>query len=239
VSVITSILSGAIGGFAATSLGTIAVKWFTSPTLEFNEGVIKKGSSPYEERIETAEYKIQIQNTGRSAATNCKPRVSLEGVHDTTITEPVMTKDGMERNEIRVTKNYSVTLIPTWEEEDSPNRIDVNQHEYASFRLFKASTEAVGPHVHDDIRFGSVLPEEEMQEKDTLFSTPIRVETPSVRTNTEPNVSYQSSMDRETFEEIDWKTKEIIVTSANAKKLHAAIDFEWEEGSLPEVSLLY
>lgn len=239
MNVVTSILSGALGGLAATSLGTIIVRWFFRPTLEFDEGVVKWGSSPHEERIETAEYKIQIRNTGRSAATNCKPRITLEGVHETTISEPVLAERGHEFTDFDITKTYTMTLIPTWEEEGSPNRIDINQDEYASFRLMKATTERVGPQIRDDIRFGSVLPEEEMQEKDTLFSTPIRVETPPVRTNTEPDVSYQSSLDRETFEEIDWKTKEIIVTSANGKKLHASIDFGWEQNTLPEVSLVY
>jgi hypothetical protein len=61
MSLFTTILSGAIGGFLATSLGTIVVQRFNRPELEFDDGIIKKGSSPYEERAETAEYEVQMQ----------------------------------------------------------------------------------------------------------------------------------------------------------------------------------
>ena len=237
MSIVSSILSGAIGGFAATSLGTIAVQRFTRPDLEFNDGIIKKGSSPYEERVETAEYDVQVQNTGRSVATNCKPRVTLEGTHDTTIKEPFVTEGGYEFEEVDVTKKYTISIIPEWNERNSPNRIDINQGEYASFRLFKATTESVGPQVHSKIRFGSVLPEDKMAEKDGIFSEPIRVETPSHRLNTEPHVTFESSIDRETFNKIDWKTKEVIVTSADSKKLESEIGLEWESTSLPDVTL--
>jgi len=221
MSIFTSILSGAIGGFLATSIGTIVVQRFNRPELEFNDGIIKKGSSPYDERAETAEYEVQIQNTGRSVATNCKSRITLKGNHDTTITEPFMTESGCEYERVGVSKEYTISIIPEWNEQNSPNRIDINQDEYASFRLFQADRESVGPRTNNRIRFGSVLPEDEMEEKDRIFSEPIRVETPSHRMNTEPQVTFESSIDRETFQEIDWETKEIVVTSANSKKLEA------------------
>lgn len=237
MSIISSILSGAIGGFAATSLGSIAVQWYKSPVLEFNRGVVKKGSSPSGGQAETAEYNVQVQNTGRSVATNCKPRITLEGIHNTTTTERFMTEDGSELAEVDVSKKYIITLIPEWNEHSFPNRISINQDEYASFRLFKAAREPVGPQTNHSLRFGSVLPKEETAEKDGLFSEPIRVETPSHRLGTEPSVTYRSSIDRKTFTEIDWETKEVIVTSADSERLRAEINFEWESNDLPNVSL--
>ncbi|WP_181687324.1 hypothetical protein [Halorhabdus salina] len=237
MSIFSSILSGAIGGLLATSLGTIVVQRINRPELEFKEGIIKKGSSPYDERAETAEYDVQIQNTGRSVATNCKPRVNLEGIHDTTIEEPFMTESGYESEEVDISKKYIISIIPEWDEQNSPNRIDINQEEYAQFRLFKAARESVGPHDHNKIRFGTVLPEDEMEEKDRIYSQPVRVETPSHRMNTEPQVSFKSSIDRETFHEIDWRTRKIVVTSANSKKLEAEVDLKWESGNLPEIML--
>ncbi|MUV87820.1 hypothetical protein GJ631_14985 [Natronomonas sp. CBA1123] len=234
--ILGSILSGAIGGFAATSMGSIAVQKYKQPVIEFNDGVVKKGSSPYDGRNETAEYDVQIQNTGRSVATNCKPRIILEGTHDTTVNEPFMAEDGWEVDEVDVTKEYTINVVPEWTEESS-NRIDINQDEYASFRLFKASKESVGPEVHEKIRFGTVLPEDKMAEKDGIFSEPIRVETPPPRMDTEPNVTYKSSIGQEIFNEIDWEIKKIIVTSANSKKLEAELNLEWEASSLPELSL--
>jgi len=237
MSIFSSILSGAIGGLLATSIGTIVVQRFNRPDLEFNNGIIKKGSSPYEERAETAGYDVQVQNAGRSVATNCKPRVTFEGIHDTTIKEPSITESGYECDEVDVLKNYTISITPEWNEQNSPNRIDINQEEYASFRLFQAARESVGPRTNNRIRFGSVLPEDEMKEKDRIFSEPIRVETPSHRRNTEPQVTFKSSIDRETFDEIDWKTKEVVITSANSKKLEAVINLNWESGNLPEVML--
>jgi len=237
MSLLSSILSGAIGGLLATSLGTIIIQWFNRPELEFNDGIVKKGSSPYEERAENAEYDVQIQNIGRSVATNCKPRITLEGTHDTTIEEPYMTESGHEYEDVDVSKDYTISIIPEWNEQNSPNRIDINQEEYASFRLFQAARESVGPRNHNKIRFGSVLPENEMEEKDRIFSEPIRVETPSHHMNTEPQVTFESSLDRPTFHEINWNTKEIVVTSANSKKLESEIDLEWESGNLPEIVL--
>lgn len=55
--------------------------------------------------------------------------------------------------------------------------------------------------------------------------------------NTEPSVTYKSSIDQETFVEVDWQIKEVIVTSANSKKVEAEIALEWGSGNLPEVLL--
>lgn len=237
MSVISSIISGAIGGFAATSLGTIAVQWFTRPVLEFNNGITKEGSSPYEEKVESAEYEVQIQNTGRSVATNCKPRITLEGSHKTTINEFFAVEGGYEPSKVDITKKYSINIIPEWNEKKSSSRLGINQDEYVSFRLFEANSESVGPQTHDKIRFGSILPKQEMAEKDGIYSKPIRVETPSYRMSTEPSVTFESSITRETFAEIDWKIKEVAVTSAESKKISGEIVLEWEGGNLPDVSI--
>jgi hypothetical protein len=237
ISIIISILTGAIGGFVATTLGKIGFQRYIRPELEFNKGVIKKGSSPYDEKAETAEYDVQIKNTGRSVATNCKPRITLTGIHDTTNKEEFMTEPDFEFEEVDVSKRYSITIIPEWNEQNSPNRIDVNQEEYASFQLFKAAIDSVNPHTHNKIQFGSVLPDDKVEEKKSIFSQPIRIETPSPHLNTEPQITFESSMNRETFNEIDWETKEIVVTSANSKKIESKMNLEWEKNRLPEITL--
>lgn len=111
MTILSSIVSGAIGGFAATSLGTIAAQRYNRPESEFNQGVIKEGSSPYEERAESAEYRVQIQNTGRSVTTNCKARISLHGTHETTINEPFMTEDGVSHKEVEISKKYKIDIV--------------------------------------------------------------------------------------------------------------------------------
>ena len=237
MSLFTSIISGAIGGLIATSVGAILVQWINRPILVLDKGVIKRGSSPYEERAETAEYNIQIQNTGRSVATNCKPRITLQGVHETTVTEPFMTEDGCDHEEVEVSKKITIDIIPEWNEQNSPNRIDINRDEHASFKLFQANRASLGPRSHNQIRFGSVLPEDEMAENDGIFSEPVRIETPSHRMSTEPSVNYKSAISRETFTEINWDKKEIVVTSANSKKLQAELEINWESGALPDTEL--
>lgn len=233
---IVSILSGVITGLVVATLAPIVVQKYNRPVLEFNDGIIKKGSSPYDQRYKTAEYDVQIQNTGRSVATNCKSRITFEGIHETTRKERFPTETGYEVEESEVSKRYLITIIPEWNEQNSPNRIDINQEEYVSFRLFKVGTESIGPQTHNRIRFGSVLPENE-RKKEGIFSEPIRVETPYHRKNTESDITFKSSLDRDIFNEIDWKTKEVVVTSANSKKLEAKIDLKWDKSDLPEIML--
>ncbi|WP_435197192.1 hypothetical protein [Natronomonas sp. EA1] len=169
---------------------------------------------------------------------NCKPQILFEGTHDTSIKEPFMTEDGFEDVEVDVTERYKIEIVPEWMDSEPSRRIDINRHERVRLPLFTVTTETVGPNTHTQIRFGSNLSKEEVEEKGQLFSNPVRVETPSRKPAMEPNVRYEHSLSKETFKEIDWNQKSITITSANAEKLDSELEIEWHDGEIPAVCRL-
>jgi hypothetical protein len=238
MSIVTTLLSGAVGGLVAT-LGAKGIWRFISrPKLEFTSGVLKEGESHPEESMAWGQYRVEISNTGRSVASNCKPRIRFVGFRETTEKVPDFGPDGHEFHDVTVQEKYVIDLVPTWNESESPTRIDLNRGESAQFDLFSVHSEATPPNGSDtDIRFGDRRPFDEIEETGEIWETePIRVETSHQGDFSRPVVETNAELKKEVFDEIEWTEQSVNITSADTKRLEGELDFVWED-VIPEVSV--
>jgi hypothetical protein len=235
-SAIPSLVSGAIGGLISGIGAKLTWDWYKKPDLEFNQGVISNKQKNMEELTSYGEYQVEVSNSGRSVATNCKARIKLEG-----------TKEGKQRKlnrnsesdekyiEKPTTYRYSIDLEPNWNEDPSASRIDINRDGKSSFRLFEIRSEAVGYNTDFRIRFGE-RDIETWEEGGSLWKTePIRVEV--VDADIPQSANNKATLSREEFEEIEWHINKVIVTSANASKIEGEIKFDWSGKPIPDVKL--
>ncbi|MGQ5516037.1 hypothetical protein [Halococcus saccharolyticus] len=239
MSLLSSIVSGAIAGFLATSLGSLTVRWWQKPVLEFEPSILRNGHTSQGWLMEWCKYEVEVRNTGSSVATNCKLRVILEGVRNTTETRirQDAQEGGAREQEVSAEKNYQIELTQGWSESESPTRIDINREEISRFELFRVHSEAAGPEMDTRIVFSEHEQIDGGGGNLSRHSEPIRVETYTPRTSYEPFVDMKSQLKKETFEEIEWNTKKVIVTSADANKLEGELDVTWEDSPLPDVNL--
>lgn len=238
MSIVTTLLSGAVGGLVAT-LGAKGIWRFISrPELEFTSGVLKEGASHPEESMAWGQYRVEVSNTGRSVASNCKPRIQLVGLRETTEKEPDFGPDGYEFHDVTVQERYVIDIVPSWNESDSPTRIDLNRGESAQFDLFYVHSEAAPPNGSDtDIRFGDRKPLDEIEETGEIWETePIRVETSHQGDFSRPVVETNPELKKDVFDEIEWTEQSVNITSADTKKLEGELDFVWDD-VIPEVSV--
>jgi hypothetical protein len=237
MSIVTTVVSGAVGGLVAT-LGAKGIWRFISrPKLEFTSGVLKEGESHPEELMAWGQYRVEVSNTGRSVASNCKPRIRFVGFRETTKKEPEFGPNGREFHDINVQQRYVIDLIPTWNESDSPTRIDLNRGESAQFDLFYVHSEAAAPNGSDtDIRFGVRKSFDEIEETGETWETePIRIETSHQGDFSRPVVETNPELKKEVFDEIAWTEQSVNITSADTKILEGELNFIWDD-ILPEVS---
>lgn len=235
---LVSLSTGAVAGFVAAFGAKFAWGWITKPVLEFDSGIVREGESHFEEPMAWAKYKVEITNSGGSVASNCKARVILEGSRETVEERPDAGPNGeFTTYEASVEKKYKIELIPRWNEAESPTRIDLNREEFARFDLFSVHSEAALPDGDDtNIIFG-VRNEDYSSEEDEFWETkPIRVETIGPRANPEPLVDTKARLDRYVFEEIEWETCEVSITSADADKIASELRIEFD-GVIPDVDL--
>jgi hypothetical protein len=146
--------------------------------------------------------------------------------------------DGHEFHDVPVHERYVIDLVPTWNESESPTRIDLNRGESAQFDLFFLHSEAALPNGSDtDIRFGNRKPFHEIEETGEIWETePIRVETSHQGDFSRPVVETNPELKKEVFDEIEWTEQSVNVTSADTKKLEGELDFVWDD-VIPEVSV--
>lgn len=239
MSLIPALLSGALGGLVAT----FGAKWlwwvYSRPTLRFASGVIKDGETHPEEPWAWGQYRVEVTNDGRSVATNCKPQIRFEGTRETTEKRPDVEPDGeMGFREVSVKKRYVLDVIPDWNESESPSRIDLNRGEVARFDLFSVHSEAAPPEGSDTrIRFGDQKSLDEIEESREVWNTePMRVETSTSGDFSRPIVDTKPELTKDEFEEIEWTSQAITITSADANKLNAELLVEWSD-VIPTVSI--
>jgi hypothetical protein len=111
VKVLPNVITVGIGGLIATA----GWRWWRRPELTVaSDGVRVLPSAPNEQ---TRVYRVRIENEGRQAAENCKPRVDLEIETDGDVTD--------------------VSTLCRWAERDQPTRTTINVGEVAEFVLLE------------------------------------------------------------------------------------------------------
>ncbi|GAB3686511.1 hypothetical protein GCM10028857_18680 [Salinarchaeum chitinilyticum] len=239
MSLVTALLSGAVGGLFAAFGSKWLWSYYKRPKLTFDSGVIKEGESHHEEPMAWGKYWVEVSNNGRSVASNCKPRIQLIGFRETTEERPgVAPEGGFKFYDIDIHKKYVIEIVPDWDETESPTRIDLNRDESAQFELFYIHSEASPPEgTHTTIRFGEQKETEKIEDGEDIWETkPIRIETSKQGDFTHPLVDTDPRITADDFRDIEWTQKTVQITSADTEPLEGDLDFGWDE-ILPSVTV--
>lgn len=186
--VISGLASGAVGGF----LAQYSWRWYNRPILEF-EGV-NHSKFITTDNWKKAEYGISVQNTGRTAAKNCKPEFEVEG---------------WKRN-----TKYSINSKSFWSEANSPTEITINPGETASFpiyRFYLTDSKSEKPELRPRIKFAT----ENGWPKD---AEPIRQYHYDDGEELQ-DMSFSTEIMKPVFNKIEWIEQKVRVTSENAKSV--------------------
>lgn len=238
MSLTTTLLSGAVGGLLATLGAKGFWRFLTRPELEFDSGIIKNGASHPVEMMAWGKYKVEISNTGRSVASNCKPKIRFVGFRETTEKSAKEPPEGYEVVEQSVHERYVIDLTLSWDESDSPSRIDLNREESAQFELFSVHSESDPPNGADTkIQFGTKKKRDEIEKTGEVWkSKPVRIESSYQGDFSRPIVQSVPTLDKEVFEDIEWTEQSVQVTSADTTKISRSLNIYWDD-VIPEVSI--
>jgi len=239
MSLLTTVISGAFGGLVASLGSKFLWRYHSRPELTFESGIVKEGATHIEEPMAWGTFRVEVKNSGNSVASNCKPRIRLIGVRETTVArQPMEPGSGNAPREVPVEKKYIIDIVPGWDESTSPTRIDLNRDETAQFDLFNAHFE----HLYQNdaqtaIRFGDRKDIEDIEDDGDIWETqPIRIETYETAESKQPYVNTKAKINAEDFREIEWIEKKIQITSADTEPLEGELDFRWDD-PIPDVSI--
>lgn len=130
--------SGFIAGFLAGILQKYVWAWFQSPNLEIGEDVQKVRKSAEDEdsgrKFVNTVFRVPVDNTGKSAAYNCKPLLTLEGKAPLPRWVPnsaIQTAEGTEAHG----GEFKVKTELVWAESGNPSRVTINRGSTAYFNL--------------------------------------------------------------------------------------------------------
>ncbi|MEZ3116481.1 hypothetical protein RYH80_11230 [Halobaculum sp. MBLA0147] len=111
-----NLLTVGVGGFSAT----LGWRLWKRPRLSVADDGVVVGPSAMNDQTRT--YRVRIENTGRRAAENCKPRLDLTVVTDEVVTD--------------------VSTLCEWEGREQPTKTTINVGEVAEFTLAEYDEDA-------------------------------------------------------------------------------------------------
>lgn len=194
------ILGGFFGGFVFALIRNLIWRRLTRPMLTFADSATTEFETNDDGEITKQVFRIPVKNTGRSAATNCKPELSMEGRLNDQV--------------------YEVDQRLTWAEGDDPQRITINTDECAEIGLLRVfSKEDEGP-IQTPPTFYIEVPGRDGWGSDdsvTIWE---------YENGRAVDASAPNRIERSQFTQIDWETARITVTAENADKITGAIKFE-------------
>jgi hypothetical protein len=195
------VLSAALGGLVFALLRDFVWRWYTSPELRLADSVSTSFETDSNGDITYRVFRIPIENTGRTAAGNCKPELRMEGTLDGDL--------------------YEVNQQLTWAEGNSPQRITLNANEQAEFDLIRISSEETEDYIEVEPTLFVELPGNDQWGGDDSITVWERKEGRAV------SASVPERINRSDFTQISWEVAQIVVTSENAEKEMGDLTFQF------------
>lgn len=115
-SILELIVSGAVGGIAANFLATFLWQKYTKPSLEFDDYGKGKFLATDRGNLTKMVFRVPVENTGRSSATNCKAELRMRGWYEG--------------------DRYEVQTPVCWFREESTS-IDINRGEQPTIQILR------------------------------------------------------------------------------------------------------
>ncbi|MFB6187094.1 MAG: hypothetical protein ABEI86_09545 [Halobacteriaceae archaeon] len=211
------LLAGALGGLVADVVGRWIWTYLTRPKLKIT-GVAKSREVSRKDELEYETYQILVKNRGRTAAKNCKPEIAFSG------TAQFDYMAGEAGEDIR---QVDINTPVRWSEEGNPPRITINRGETAAFDLLRWEYQEGE---------GISFPTEQGWDSEPIVMQWEHLEEGSKRQLRKPEVlkggkTYERIAPRG-LREIEWDSREVLVTAENADKAEAFIEFDWADEEL-------
>jgi hypothetical protein len=201
VNIGATVLSAALGGLVFALLRDFAWRWYTRPKFYLADSASASFETDDNGDITHRVFRVPIENTGRTAAGNCKPELRMEG-----------TLDG---------DFYEVNQQLTWAEGNNPQRINLNANERAEFDLMRVSSEEPDGYIEVEPTLFVELPGNEQWGGDDSITIWEQEDGRAV------SASVPARIDRSDFTQISWEVAQIVVTSENAEKEEGELTFQF------------
>ncbi|WP_147441074.1 hypothetical protein [Halorubrum sp. Atlit-26R] len=197
--ILSGLFGGLFGGLIFALVRDFIWRKVTSPTLRFVKSATTDFETDSEGDIDARVFRIPVENTGGSAATNCKPELNMEGSLGD--------------------KSYAVNQRLTWAEGDNPQRITINTDERAEVGLLRIiAEESEGP-IQTAPSFYVEIPGRDGWGSDDSVTVWEYEDGKAV------SASVPNKIELGEFTQIEWETVQITVTAENASKITETIDF--------------
>lgn len=202
VNIGATVLSAALGGLVFALLRDFAWRWYISPELCLDDSASASFETDCDGEITHQVFRIPVENTGRSAAGNCKPELRMRGKFDDNI--------------------YQVNQQLRWAEGDSPQRITLNAKEKAEFDLLRISSEERDSYLDVEPKLFVELPgSDQWGGDDSIIIW-------QYEDDRRVSASVPHQIDRSDFAQISWEQAQVVVTSENTEKKVGNLDFRFE-----------
>lgn len=198
----TTILSALLGGLIFALARSWVWRRYTKPELKLSESASTSYETGDDGDLTQLVYRAPVENTGRSAATNCKPELRMEGELEGDI--------------------YEVNQQLTWAEGDNPQRITINSDERAEVDLMRITSEEADGHIAVEPTLYIELPGNDRWGGDDSITVLKREEERVV------DVSVPKRIEKSEFSQISWETAEVVITAEEAAKVVGDLSFELE-----------
>lgn len=201
VNIGATVLSAALGGLVFALLRDFTWRWYTKPELHLSDSASASFETDETGDITHRVFRIPIENTGRTAAGNCKPELRMKGTLNGDV--------------------YEVNQQLTWAEGNNPQRITLNANENAEFDLVRVNSEEVDGYIDVEPTLFVELPGNDQWGGDDSITIWERENGRAI------GASVPNRIDRSKFTQIDWDVAQVVVTSDNANKEEGDLVFQF------------
>ncbi len=217
-----SLLGGVIGGFGTKFLWN----YYRRPVLDIRGVNIRKATNR-EGDITNAQYSVEIYNRGKSAASNCRARLHLEGRFDRTIDTAEIEALGDQEH---VADGYEASYNLPWREGRNSESVTINRGETIEIELVTVDAGQDGPDSYIDL----VFPQDPSRADDTGA---IQKQKWGIDQGDSPVVEMVNRISREDFEQIPWQTMVVEFSGERTSMIRRQLQITWEQSVIPNINL--
>lgn len=198
-----AVLSALLGGLVFSFLRSVVWKWYTDPKLRMAESSSPTFRTDENGEISQQVLRVPVFNEGKSAATNCKPEIRMEGTLDSDL--------------------YEVVQHLQWAEHDSPESTTINSGERTEFDLLRITSEGDGEYITVTPDFHVQFPGNNTWGDSDGVTIWKREDGKTV------DAEITERLDKSTFSRIQWHDSAVVVTADNTDKTVGELSFKFGE----------
>lgn len=230
---IFSFLGGVVAGAGGSFGGKYLWQKYVKPELELHSEA--NAIAIHEERENSVQriaslFRISVTNNGKTAATNCRPRIHLKSTDipspiekDWVPPEPEELPENIDSDDVTKPSlegmDFEMSTALVWSEGPERNRVNINANETVAFDLLMIDQR--DRHKAEERLYRIKFPSEHGWDRPAKFYTGRS----DFKIPPQPTTITKYQLDN-----TDWEKAHIEVTSENAEKSHGELSFDDEYG---------